>query len=224
MKYHGIILVVIGILELVLGISFLTKKRIGEAVRWYTLFVFSVALWVLTNAVVALNEEYSIRHFFIEFTYISGGFIVGSFILFTYNFPSLKKIISPIKTFLIFLPAIVNTFIILLSHTYVKSIEIINGSINEEFGFMIYIFSTYFLVFWLWGMWNIFDSYRKADGFHRWLLKYLLIGIVISAALGITADIILPLTNITFPGRNFLGAEFSIIWLGFTSYILYKKN
>ena len=223
MKYHGIILMVIGILELILGISFLTKKRIGEAVRWYTLLIFSVSLWVLTNAVAALNDSYVIQHFFIEMTYISGGFIAITFLLFTYNFPSVKKIISPIKTFLLFLPAIINIFIILLTHTYVKGIEIINGSIREDFDFMIYIFSAYFLIFWSWGMWNIIDSYRKADGYHRWLLKYLLVGIAISATLGITADIILPLINVTFPGRNFIGAEFSIVWLGFTSYILYKK-
>lgn len=207
-----------------MGISFLTRKRIGGAVRWYTLLVFSVALWALTNAVAALNENnYEIQLLFYRLTYISGGFIATSFILFSYNFPSVKKIISPIKTLLLFLPAIVNIFVILLTHSYLERIELVNGAIQEDFGFMIYIFSAYFIIFWSWGMWNIFDSYKKSDGYHRWLLKNLIIGIVISATLGITADIILPITNVTFPGRNFLGAEFSIVWLGFTSYIIYKK-
>jgi len=221
---HGIILLIVGTLELILGISFLVKKRVGEAARWYSLFILSVVVWVLTNAAMALSDSASLLYYFTEMTYAGSMFIAPTFLLFSYTFPAPKKAISTAFTVLLFVPAIINIFIVFLSDLYIKNLEIVNGSVQETFDWMIYVFSALFVIYWIWGIFNLVGSYKKSDGLYRWQLKYLLIGIAISSIVGIAFDILLPLFGINFSGRNWIGAEFSIVWLGFTSYILFKKN
>lgn len=95
MLIHGIIFLVIGTLELLLGLYFLIRRPAGEAVKWYTIFIFSAALWVLSNAGAALQAaDLDIVRVFLELTYIPGGFIAASFVLFSYSFPFPRRAIT----------------------------------------------------------------------------------------------------------------------------------
>lgn len=226
MLIHGVILLIIGTLELLLGLYFVIRRPAGEAVRWYILFVFSVATWVFANASGALrSSDLQIVRISFEFAYIAGGFIAAAFVLFSYSFPFPRRAITFSFVAAIFLPAVVNIFVALLTNTYIPSVWETNGTIKTGLSTPLLLFAVYFVTYWTWGMLNLTRAYRRADGIHRWQLQYLLYGIIVSSVFAITFDIILPLLpSVTFPGLNWVGSEFSIVWLGFTSYVLLRHR
>ena len=210
---HGIILLIIGTVELLLGIYFIMRRRTGESAQWYKFLIFSVAIWVLCNAGAALVQGIDQKYIFIELTYVGGGFIAAFFLLFSYTFPFLRKQLNSWFKFLILLPALLNVIVVIVSNQYFQSIEV-KGALIIERGSeaLLFIFLIYFLFYWIWGLINLFKSYKVSDGIHRWQLKYLIVGLIVSSFIAIIADMVFPLLGVDFSGRNWIGSEFSIIW------------
>jgi hypothetical protein len=96
---------------------------------------------------------------------------------------------------------------------------------RAHFGPGIHIFNILFVVYWIWAIVNLNQTYKASEGIHRWQLKNFLIGIVISSFFGILLNLIFPWLDIfMYDFLSVIGAITSVIWLGFTSYILFKKN
>jgi len=94
---------------------------------------------------------------------------------------------------------------------------------NQKFfnGPLFFLFPIYFLFYWIWAVRNLIVKFKMTDGIHIYQLKLLLWGVLISSIIIIIFDIIYPLLGkVVISG---LGPEFSIVWLGFTSYIILKK-
>jgi hypothetical protein len=93
------------------------------------------------------------------------------------------------------------------------------------FGPGVHVFNVLYIYYLIWALVNFYKRFKSAEGLHRWQLKYFLIGLVISSVFGLLFDLIFPWLNILmYDVYSVWGAMATIIWLGFSSYILFKKN
>lgn len=222
---HGIILLIIAVLEGFLALYlFLTNPR-DQIRRWYSLFVFGIMLWVFGNAGGIFTNDVQVANFINKLSWVGPIFIAPTLLFLSWIFPYKSQLIG-LKNWLIFIVPVV-FFLILL---YTPLLPIMKSTNMDEwrtvnFGPGLHLFNSFFIIYWLWAIYNFFKKYQTADGIHRWQLKYLLIGIVISSVFGITLNLILPWLQLTvFPVIGAIGAESTVIWLAFTTYILFKKN
>lgn len=223
MLFHGILMLVIGTLELALGVYLFVRRASGPGIVWYTLFTLSIALWVFSNSVAAFTDSGAVRVEAIEMTNGIGGFIAVLFLLFTYSYPVPQRLLSPVFLSLLFAPAVINLFVVIVDNVYIDSIEVQGARLLYENSTALAVFAVGFLLYWGFGIRNLVRSYLRADGIHRETLRFLLTGIFISSVVVILFDVLLPAFGTTFPGSSWLGSELSVVWLAYTSYILFRK-
>lgn len=222
---HGIILLLIAFLELVLGLYILLRNPKNEISRWYSLLVFSIMLWVIGNGGSIFFNNLNIINFINKLAWVGPIILAPTFLFLSWVFPYKTKALT-IKNWLIFFIPII-FFLIILFTSFLPIMKSTN--LDEwrtpNFGPGLHLFNAFFIIYWLWAIYNFYKKYKTADGIHHWQLKYLLIGIIISSLYGITLNLILPWINMTvLPIVGAIGAEASIFWLGFTAYVLFKKD
>ncbi|MFH1534942.1 MAG: histidine kinase N-terminal 7TM domain-containing protein [Patescibacteria group bacterium] len=225
-EIHAIVLIVIGCLELLLSLYILFQNPKDRIRRWYSLLVFSVALWVLSIGLgITINDVFAID-ILTRLNWIGPIVFAPTLLFFSWIFPYTTKKIG-IRNWLIFGFSIV-TGILLLYNDIIP----IYTSINSDpwrtviFGPGVHIFNVLFLLYWVWSAINLYIKFRSADGVNRWLLRNVLLGILISSIFGVVSNMILPWFGLwaDMPYLSAIGPELSIIWLGFTAYVLFKKN
>ncbi|PIY96560.1 MAG: hypothetical protein COY66_03870 [Candidatus Kerfeldbacteria bacterium CG_4_10_14_0_8_um_filter_42_10] len=223
---HGIILIIIAALELFLGIYILLQNPRDHIRRWYAFLVFMVALWVWSIGFVVFTNDIFIIDIVTRLNWVGPIFIASTLLFFSWIFPYPTKRIG-IKNWLIFFfPMVIDLFLLYWDvFPIFKSIKL-DPWRTVVFGPGVHVFNALFLFYWIWGTYNFYHKFRAADGIHKWLLKYFLIGIIISSIFGVTSNLILPWFGLymKYPVLSAIGPELSIIWLGFTGYILFKKN
>ncbi|MFA6525441.1 MAG: histidine kinase N-terminal 7TM domain-containing protein [Patescibacteria group bacterium] len=224
-KFQAIILFIISFLEILLAGYVYFRNRKNLIGKVFSFFTFCVSFWVWPiGIVVFLNNQQSIE-FFTKLTWVGPIFMAPALLLFSWIFPY-KSIEIKLKHWLILIfPVIVSMFFLYSSTCpIIDSIEMTVWR-RVHFGPGIHIFNTLFVFYWIWAMVNFYQTYKASEGIHRWQLKYLLIGIVVSSFFGILFDLIFPWFGVfMYDIFSVIGAITSVIWLGFVSYILFKKN
>lgn len=223
---HGIILQIIGYLELVLSLYVLFQNPNDRIRRWYALLVLSVAIWVWSIGAVLFVDDIFIIDILTRLNWVGPILIAPTLLFFSWVFPYIDKKIS-INNWLIFsFPIFIGLFLLYFRTFPIFTTIQIDPWRTVVFGPGLHIFNSLFLVYWLWATYNLYRKFKTADGINRWLLRYVLLGIIISSIFGIVSNMILPWFGywIDHPYLSAIGPELSIIWLGFTSYILFKKN
>ena len=215
----GILLLIVAVSQLILGIWFLTRYQKNQATMWYGYFAIGIALYVASNGLGYLSNNFYIAE---RFGWI-GGLMTAIFILpFSYSFPLPKKSVNELLPFIIW-PLAVFVPGFLLTNIFVTD----QGIIDYRQGYQtltgpyFWFALTFFGIYWIWGLVNLFQSMQKSDGQHRWQLRMILSGLFVSLIVSVAFDIVLPLVSKSTLG--WVGSMFSAIWLGFTSYVIAKK-
>jgi hypothetical protein len=222
MLLRGYILIAIGLIEVVLGLWFLYRYKRTATNNWYIAFVLSIAFWVLANAgIYFFANNLDKAQFYNELTWLGGVFIAFTFLFFSFYFPISLKPVKGYSYFLIIIPLILFVYLIFFSSLFVTSMAF-EGN-NQKFftGSLFFLFPAYFFIYWTWGIINLVRKLKRTDGIHVQQLKLLLTGVIISSVFIVIFDLIYPLMGKAVISG--LGPELSIIWLGFTSYIILKK-
>ena len=219
------ILLVVGLIELFLGIWLLIKYQRSAINTGYSVFVFSVASWVLSNAGLYLSEHLnngSWLFLFNQLTWLTGVILTCAFLIFSFVFPFSQKPIKKWAWWLFLIPLALFTFLIFFTDNFQTNIIMAENSQRYVMGNLFYSFPVFFFFYWIWSIVNLAKKYQVADGIHKWQIKYLLIGIIVSLLIIIGVDII----PITFGWKviNGVGEFATLIWLFFTSYIILKKS
>ena len=217
---HSIILIIIAIVEFILGFYILIRKQ-GEIARVYGLFVFGVIVWVLSLGLELGLKNLDYAFLASNFTYVAAACIASIFVYFSLVFPFKTRPLKKLDFLAIISPGIIVLLLILFTDLLTKELIVHDWGRETTLGAAYHFYSIYFLGFMTWGLVNLFKKYKISDGVHRWQIKYFLWGIIISLAFGLFFDLILP----WFGNYKLvhIGAEASIVWLGFTSYIILKK-
>lgn len=218
MNPHVIVLFIIGGLEFAFGVWLVKRYVRSESIISFSIFVFSVALWVWSNLFFFIpfdNHEFKV--FVARSSWYIGVITTVSFLyfsrLFPYrtDFPKPSHLVASILPVILFIPFIFTNYFI--TDRFDKYGLVITGK-------WYFLFIIFFLVYWGIALTHLIRKYRNSGGIHKWQLKYFLIGVLIPLVAITISDVILPGLHVKY--ISYLGAETSIIWLAFCGWIVIK--
>lgn len=222
MDIHGIILIVLAGLELALLVYLLFTRSKGHVLYSFTIFTLGVIFWVMGNGLFRLVKTNGAALFWTNLNYIAALAIAIGLVYFSFAFPYLEKQISKcIKTFWIIIFIAVG-YLMFFTNIIIDNVT---GPIDDRYvheGSMHIIYSIVFLLLFIWALVNLYRKYKTTSGFQKWQIGVLLIGLVGSGVIGTLFNLFLP--SFGGPQYFYLGPESSVIWLGLTSYIVFKKT
>lgn len=221
---HGTLLIIIALIEACLGVAIFARDKRNRINQLYAVFIFAVALWVFGNApehFLDIGGE-SIVTFFLKLVYVAAAIIASAFLVFSYVFPFQLKPVPIFWKIIISLFPILTFFVVYFSDWLTYSFVYQGGEWSYSFGEVYNIFGVVFLVLWVYGLVLLISKMQRSDGVHRWQLKWLTAGMILSLIVGVTTNLILPWFGINQYG--YVGPELSVIWLLFTSYIILKPR
>lgn len=216
MDIQNIILIFEAILLFLLAFYVLFRNPKQAISVSFFVMVFGAAVWVASNG---LFEEY--HTLFLGRTTFTGSIlVVVGFIYLIMFFPYKSVRVNWIINALLILPSLV--LIVVLYSTSLFISEVLSDfTLKKELFYLMFV--VYYLIYWIWGLYHLLKKYQRSDGLHHWQLKNLFYAIVISLIAGLLTNLFLPLfTHVDYLG--WVGPMFSIIFFGFLSYILFKKE
>jgi signal transduction histidine kinase len=168
---------------------------------------------------VYLLKDNSLRLFFGRMGFAAAGIIPTAFLFFTLLFPEEKMKLGSLRLLLLVLPSL---FFFGLSFTNQIVSSLGSGSRMFNYGPFYPLFSIYFVGFMLLCFVFLLGSYRKAVGLVRLQIKYCLLGMFLTAGLGVSTNLFLPMAGIS--KFNWVGPPSSVIMVGFTTYSIVKHR
>ncbi|MFA6198629.1 MAG: histidine kinase N-terminal 7TM domain-containing protein [Patescibacteria group bacterium] len=223
MQIHGYILLGVIILEALLGRYVYYRDRKNPVNIAFSLLVLCILIWVAINAKLALTIVADDIAWY-RSAYFTGLLIGASQLYFVWVFPYRTFVISRKKAAILLLPVVVFIHFIFFTRFIISGIQNVGVTARGEFGNGFYVYLIIFACYFIVGFYSLLKKYIHSDGIHRWQLKYIFISILIPFLINILLDMVLPALHVTrMPWMEYFGAESSVIWLGFTSYVLFKK-
>lgn len=221
MIFIKLILFITFLINLALGILVYLKTNIypNKTNLTFSILAWAVAGWVLSVLMIFQFNDPMQRLFWGKMSFFMASIIACSFLYFALLFPKEDYYISKAKTFLILSPAL---FFASFSFTpfILKEVSYLNWRLKTTYGSIHPFFSIYLFGYLIIGFLIFLKKYRKSIGLTRLQIKYCFLGMLLTAVLGVTTNLILPI----FGTSKFssLGPSFSMIMVGFTSYSILK--
>lgn len=220
------VVIAISLMEVLLAIYILTRHPASLVKNVLGLMTLSAALWLFSGGYGALIGDLNGVLFWWKVTFLGATGIAAFFLLFSWAFPFQREKIKGVHYVIVILPIVFFGFLLFLTDSLVKGLDTSGKLPMLTFGISHKLFAAYFIGYWLWAIINLFKKYKASDGLHRWQLKILLWGTVISSVIGITTNLIFALAGIAY--KNFdwsiIGYIASAIWLGVVSYVIWGRR
>lgn len=215
----GIILTTLALFELCLALWFLSKYQRSTTIVSYALFALGSAIYVGMNGVGYISGSY---YFGEKLGWLGGVIATTFFLTFSMSYPHPRKAWREMLPWILW-PLVIFGLGIIATNLFIGTNTITHfgdgymTSVGTYFSLLI----VYVAFYWTWSITNLVRSYRHtADAQHR-MIRYILIGTLVSLTGTITFDIIIPL--ITVSNLGYVGSLFNAAWLGMTSNILVRK-
>jgi signal transduction histidine kinase len=219
---EAFISIIILILMTFLGMYvFLANRKNNTSDRPFSFLVFSSAIWIFTNLLADLSKSE------ISALYWSKATLIGPVLIayFLYIFSEVFPKESQISKFYKWTVSLVTILFLVLTPTAfnVSKVQLVEGGVPGITPGPVYIpFLIYFACIMFLAFRNVLYKYKDSDAVEKKQIIFVLLGIGMSAILGLVADLILPLLDIS----NFvnLGPYFSIIMIIMISYAILKHH
>lgn len=224
MIIHGIILLIVAVLELWLGLYILFRSPRDPINKSFILLTGAILLWVISNALIAFISNLVIVELLFRLAYVGGVFIGLFFLLFTAYFPYRTFQVPKRTMFFIALPSLALSFVLLFSDSIMSGLTVVRGVNVAKLEPLFVLYLIYFLVYFIWTFLILYKKFIRSDGIHRWQLKYVLLSTTIPFAISLVTDVILPwISGVPVAITIFFGSESSIVWLALTAYVAFGK-
>jgi len=202
-------------------IYFKDKKKLANI--FFASLTLAAGMWSIT---IYLYEFPIILSslFWIKMAYFLGIIAFISLFCFSFVFP-VEKINVLKKTFILcIIPTLVIFYYLFFTKLLVGEVkENSLGIISTKLGSYYSLFVIYVMFFVSWCLYNFISNYMAASGVLKMRLKYLFLGIILSAIGIISVDFLLPLfTNNTV--YFWTSPIFSLFFIGFTAYAIVTKE
>lgn len=227
---HSIILVIIGLIELGLAIFFLATHSGDRVRRYFALFAFGTAMWVLGVGIAELlHYSQTLQNNGVELASLRFAFwgpiiVMSALLMISWLFPyPIYKYEGPTKAVVLF-PILLFGLLIMFTGSIVAGIQYSSISYEVvEYGSVYPYFILFIVAYYLWSLITLILKRSKVNGVQKTLLTQFLVGVIGSGIVGVFTNGLMPLL---FNNQSlwYLGPEASIIWLGITSYVLLKKT
>ncbi len=220
MSLKALSLLISALINSFLGIYVLWKnpKRIQN--RVFSILIFNLVLWTLSNFVIALSTDPEKINIVGKFAYAIGTLIDPNFIAFSVVFPNKNE--KMIKTVL---PVVYPLGVLIVALCFTSLIQ--RGVISHQdsfrpfFGPLYFLFPIFIIGCICFGILHLFSNWKNAQTqFERIQLKVVFMGISISAGIAIIVNVILP--SFGFARLVFLGPSLIVIFVSFILYAIIK--
>jgi len=217
MLTNSILVFSILILIILLLAVFLKNPRKSQNI-FLSLFIFSGALWVLTNLVINITTTSTSAIFWSNISILPAAGIPYFFLFFTEVFPFTKKF-SFIKIFIFSIP-LIPFFIFMVSPQNIKYAE--PGGDNIQTG-NLYFYLILFYIFYLGlSVINLIRSRKKVPRIQKSQIDYIFVGIAASSIVGIITNGFTLLFNISTPAK--IGSASVLIFALFSSIAIIRHK
>ncbi|MGA2516877.1 MAG: ATP-binding protein [Thermodesulfobacteriota bacterium] len=202
------------------GLGFLVflKSQAHKSINLiFSVLAWACAGWGLSLLIIYLGGPTKL--FWGRMAFATAGFIPVSFLSFAFLFPGGRRNINARKLIPFAIPALL---FLVLSFTDQIVSSSGPGPTALHYGPMHPLWSIYLTGFIFLGFLLLIRTYRKAVGIERLQIKYCLVGMFLTAASGVSANLLLPMTGIsTF---TWLGPSCTVIYVGFAAYSIVRHR
>ena len=174
-----------------LGIIVLVKNKHKKTNIIFSLFIFSILIWTLTNYFADISKTKESALFWSKLAIIGPALIPSVFIHFTWLFTR-KKQINKILLYIFYL---ISLLIIIFSPTSynIKSVEIQSWGIEIESGILYYFLFIFIIILFPWSIKNLISFYFNSIGSEKLQSFYMIMGFGIAAIFGTLTNLVFPL-------------------------------
>ncbi len=213
----------VGAGELILAIYFWATNSKSEIRRVMALLSFITALWVLLGAGTSFVAESNLVTIELRFVYVLGIFLLTCLLH--------LSIVFPIKTFrfdsfhavLLYIPAFVLGLFTLASDTIIKWWNVTpNTEGTSDYGSLFVFYNIYLLLLYVLTIALLNHKISATQGVLKRNAKLVFWSILLGGLPGVVVDLIFTILRINASG--FYGTLSTVIWLGFTGYIIMRKE
>jgi signal transduction histidine kinase len=152
-------------------------------------------------------------------SFVTSSNIPAAFLYFSLIFPKEKRVISPLKIILIFIPS---SIFVLVSFTQLMVNSAHWDTLTLDYGVAHKFFSAYFILSISGGIFFLIRSFKNSIGLERIQIKYCFLGIFLTFIPAITFNLILPLLGTS--KLSHLGPCSTLIILSFFTYAILKHR
>ncbi len=223
MTAHGVVLLIIALLELLLGLYIYNRDRKNAVNITFLLLTIGVLFWVSANSVLAFPTM-SVD-FWYRLAYSAGIIICSSFLYFSWVFPYRLIFTNWLRKLITIVPIAVFVYLFFLTDTLIVDVKKTDLIAVVNYGNLFALYMIVFVVYFGWAFYSLIRKYQRSNGMHRWQLKYVILSALIPVVINFITDIVLPWAGYSRqPWMVYIGAELSVVWLGLTAYVAFKKK
>lgn len=217
-----LILTTLSISLIIIGGIALKHDYKSQTNRYFFLFTFFTAIWVLVNFLSNYSHIYIAVLWFNRFIFVSTTLLVYFLYLFSRSYPHTKEAnTSKYKVIGILSTVLVAT--LSLTHFVVDNVVLKEGYSEITFGLGIGVYLIHFIVFFLLFSVTIIKKYKKTTGIEKAKLQYLGFGIAIAGIGAIITNLVLPIFFESFAFSSF-GPFFLLAFIGLTATSIVKHR
>jgi signal transduction histidine kinase len=179
-----------------------------------------VAFWAFGIAIFRESTVVSLIFISGELVHLAAVIIISSLLYFTFVFPSGSLPKRKIMFVLLYVFPIAISISTMIPGVVVEKV-ISNDGINAlVYAKFFPVFALFVVIYAIWALVKMVKKYRQSSGLYRLQLRYLFLGIFISAIIGIIANLILPGVGIF--KYNWIGPSGTVVMIAFIGYAIAK--
>ncbi len=202
----------LSLVDIVLGICFLTITILATILLfksrskggWFLALVsYSSALWILVSFIF-YHMENGFLLFFAKMQYVSGAFVISSFLLFVIYFvgKNKKRNDNITNSVVAFFAAF--TILILTTGYFIKNAEVLGGYKEMAYGPFYFSYIIYLFVLLTLSYFFLLKKFKESDsGLIKAQIIYIAAGSFVSVSVAIAFDVIMPIFG-----------KFQLLWVG----------
>ncbi|WKZ24221.1 MAG: ATP-binding protein [Candidatus Dojkabacteria bacterium] len=183
----------VGILNLVLGLTAVIKSRRNTAAKYYFLITICTVLWIIPLLLLEYTPQDEYKLLFARFAFIGPTFLPVALYGFIAHFPKNTTIYSePLHRIILIFGLIFLTIALTGNHFITQAITQ-NGYTIYEYGYQYTLYFIYLAggifgqLFWM------YRKFKKSVGLDQLRIKYLLTGFVLSASGALVMNMVFPM-------------------------------
>jgi len=196
--FINILLAIVGTITLSFGFVVFLTETVDRKNKSFFYFILSVFSWDLTMFMYRGVDSIEAAVFWARLLYLSASTIALTFLILSYILTNENYKFSNFKKILFFLPYLLIVTATLLPNGLILDVNFIDGKENIIiFDFILHVlYSAHFTFFATWAFINFFRKFLKTKGVEHTQLRYVIIGNLITATLGVSFNLFLPLYGI----------------------------
>jgi len=215
-------LIPIVILNLFLGALVLFRSKKNKLNQLFSLMILSIVFWMISNYYANLQNSSSLIYTRLTFLV---GLLVAFFLLnfcFALTARRRKNFISKFQVFVLLIFLVLG-LLILSTNLIVAGIDYIPSGTGVILGRLYYLFPIFFLLLVVVSISSLFIHYKKSASREKMQIKFMLMGITVSAIGGSFTNVIMP-AIFNNDSLSQLGPYAMLGFVGFTSYAIVKHR